>query len=207
MKILKIECAAFFAFIICITVSTYNLNRSCDGIRQGVLRLHVIAASDSDYDQQIKLMLRDEMLKKGKEIFSGSETKKQAEEKINNGISVLQKTAESFLKSKNYPYDVSVGIENCYFPTRKYDSFVLPAGYYDALRVVIGEGKGQNWWCVMFPALCLPAAKDCKNDFDGILTSEQISIISEEKYEIRLWLVEKWQEIRRKIVSENKNNN
>lgn len=195
MKILKIELAAIISFIICITLSTYKLDSECDGIRENVLRLHVIAASDSSYDQQIKLELRDSLLLKGKEIFSGSKTKKEAEEKISDGISLMQKEADRFLKIKGYPHKATVSLGKSFFPTRVYDSFMLPAGYYDALKVTIGSGEGQNWWCVMFPALCLPAAEKKADDFDGILTEKQQEIITEEKYEIRLWLVEKWQEL------------
>ncbi len=196
MKILKIELAALFAFIICIILSTYNLDRRCDGVREGILRLHIIAASDSASDQQIKLLLRDEMLEKGKEIFSQSTSKKEAESKIGLGINELQRRAEDFLESIDCPDTVSVSLEKGFFPTRKYENFTLPAGYYDALRVVIGKGEGKNWWCVMFPALCLPAAKSKNPDFDGILTEAEQKIITDERYEVRLWLVEKWQEVK-----------
>ncbi len=197
MKLLKIECAALFAFIICVAMSTYNLDRDCDGIRNGILRLHVIAASDSSKDQRMKLLVRDELLKKGAEIFSVSTTKKDAENKISSSIKELEKTAQDFLKSENYPYDAEVRLGKSFFPTRKYDGFTLPAGYYDALKVVIGKGEGQNWWCIMFPALCLPAAEGTEAYFDGILTEKEQSIITKEKYEVRLWLVEKWQEIKK----------
>lgn len=196
MKLLKIELAALCAFIICIFLSTYNLDRSCDGIRDGILRLHVVAASDSQEDQQIKLELRDELLKKGAEIFSKSTTKQDAESKITSSINVLEETAKSFLQSKDYPDEVTVNLTKSFFPTRKYDCFTLPAGNYDALKVVIGNGEGKNWWCIMFPALCLPAAEGNETAFDGILTENQQNIITDEKYEVRLWLVEKWQEIK-----------
>ena len=195
MKFLKIELAALIAFVICIALSTYKLDSECDGIRENVLRLHVIAASDSSYDQQIKLELRDSLLSKGKEIFSGSETKKEAEKKISDGISLMQNEADRFLKSKGYPHKANVSLGKSFFPTRVYDGFILPAGNYDALKVTIGSGEGQNWWCVMFPALCLPAAQKNEIDFDGILTEKQQQIITEEKYEVRLWFVEKWQEL------------
>ncbi|MBE6786267.1 MAG: stage II sporulation protein R [Ruminococcaceae bacterium] len=195
MKFLKIELAALIAFIICITLSTYKLDDECDGIREGLLRLHVIAASDSEYDQQIKLELRDLLLLKGKDIFSDSATKAEAAKKLSEGISLIQTEADRFLESKSYPYRATVSLGKSYFPTRVYDSFTLPAGTYDALKVTIGSGEGRNWWCVMFPALCLPAAEKGKASFDGILTKKQQEIVTGEKYEIRLWLVEKWQEL------------
>ena len=203
MKFVKIELAALIAFIICVTVSTYKLDSECEGIRENILRLHVIAASDSDADQKIKLQLRDELLVKGKEIFSESATKAEAEEKLSDGISLIQKEANDFLRKEGYPHKASVSLEKSYFPTRHYESFTLPAGFYDALKVTIGSGEGQNWWCVMFPALCLPAAEKGKADFDGILTGKQQQIITEDKYEVRLWLVEKWQEMKDYFIYNN----
>lgn len=196
MKLLKIECAALAAFIICIFASTYNLDRNCEDIRNNILRLHVIAASDSEEDQKLKLELRDELLYKGSKIFSHSRTKDEAQEKIRNKLADVEKTACDFLESRGCKHTATVTLEKCFFPTRRYDTFTLPAGYYDALRVVIGEGKGKNWWCIMFPALCLPAAEKGDASFDGILTEESKRIISENRYELRLWLVEKWQEIK-----------
>ena len=196
MKLLKTELAALIAFIICISLSTYKLDGECDRIRESILRLHVIAASDSEADQKIKLQLRDELLIKGEEIFSLSATKKEAEQKLSDGLSLMQQAADEFLKKEGYPLKAEVHLEKSYFPTRRYDSFTLPAGFYDALKVTIGSGEGQNWWCVMFPALCLPAAEKSTDGFDGILTDRELEIITDEKYEVRLWLVEKWQQMK-----------
>lgn len=203
MKMIKIEIACLVAFIICVFMSSYNLDRECEGIRQGILRLHVVAASDSEKDQQVKLQLRDELLLKGKEIFSDSTTKQEAEEKLEKGMSLMQKEADTFLKKIGYSHKAEVSLGKSYFPTRKYENFTLPAGYYDALKVVIGEGKGQNWWCVMFPALCLPAAQRDENAFDGVLTEKQQKIVSGERYEVRLWIVEKWQELSKNFIYNN----
>lgn len=203
MKFLKIELAALFALIICVFISTYSLDKECEGIRSDVLRLHVIAASDSREDQEIKLQLRDRLLSRGSEIFSGSKTKAQAEEKIRKGIPLLEKEAASFLKERGYNMNISISLAKSYFPTRKYEGFTLPAGYYDALRVVIGEGEGKNWWCIMFPALCLPAAKGKGADLDAVFTDREKTLITEEKYEVRLWLVEKWQELNNYFISNN----
>lgn len=203
MKLLKFEAAAVSAFIICLVFSCYKLDCECDKIRDGFLRLHVIAASDSEYDQKIKLELRDELLSQGGELFEESKTKKEAEEKIRKGLDELEEKANTFLKSCNYPYKASLSLEKSYFPTREYETFTLPAGRYNALKVTIGEGKGQNWWCVMFPALCLPAAEKNTDVLEEILTDRQQKIISGEKYEIRLWLVEKWQEVSDKFFYNN----
>lgn len=196
MKLLRIEGAALVALIICIFVSTYNLDKSCENIRENVLRLHIIAASDEKEDQEIKLSLRDELLSCGKEIFSLSKSKSEAEAKIRRELELVEKTACDFLEKTGCGDKAEVRLEKCFFPTRRYDGYTLPAGYYDALKVVIGEGKGQNWWCVMFPSLCLPAAREKDDVFDGILSNAHKQIITEEKYELRLWFVEKWQEIK-----------
>ncbi|MBQ7862697.1 MAG: stage II sporulation protein R [Clostridia bacterium] len=194
MKTVKIEIAALIAFILCVFISAYNLDRECDGIRESILRLHVIAASDSDYDQKVKLQLRDRLLLKGSEIFSESKTKQEAEIKLEKGLEILTEEANAYLESISYPYKATVTLGKARFPTRRYEGYTLPAGIYDALKVTVGKGEGQNWWCVMFPALCLPAAKK-DISFEGILTEKEQKFITEEKFEIRFWLIEKWQEI------------
>lgn len=203
MKTVKIEIAALIAFILCVFISAYNLDRECDGIRESILRLHVIAASDSDYDQNVKLQLRDRLLLKGSEIFSESKTKQEAEIKLEKGLEILTDEANTYLESIGYPHRATVYLGKSYFPTKHYGYYTLPAGTYDALKVTVGNGEGQNWWCVMFPALCLPAAKKDKDLFDGILTKEEQRFITEENFEIRFWLVEKWQEIENKFMYNN----
>lgn len=202
MKTVKIELAAVLAFILCVFISAYNLDRDCDGIRENILRLHVIAASDSEYDQRVKLQLRDRLLLKGSEIFKESESKQEAEQKLGKNLDLLTKEANTYLEDIGYPYRATVTLGKSRFPTRRYEDYTLPAGVYDALKVTIGNGEGQNWWCVMFPALCLPAAKK-DIGFDGILTEKEQEFITEEKYEIRFWLVEKWQELEKNFIYNN----
>lgn len=202
MKTVKIELAAVLAFILCVFISAYNLDRDCDGIRENILRLHVIAASDSEYDQRVKLQLRDVLLLKGSEIFKESESKQEAEQKLGKNLDLLTKEANTYLEDIGYPYRATVTLGKSRFPTRRYEDYTLPAGVYDALKVTIGGGEGENWWCVMFPALCLPAAKK-DIGFDGILTEKEQEFITEEKYEIRFWLVEKWQELEKNFIYNN----
>lgn len=203
MKTVKFEIAAIVAFIICVFLSAYNLDRECDGIRQNILRLHVIAASDSEYDQSVKLQLRDVLLLKGSEFFSESKTKQEAEEKILSSVDTLTREANAYLESIGYPYKATVSLGKSRFPTRQYEAYTLPAGVYDALKVTIGNGEGRNWWCVMFPALCLPAAKKDTDCFEGILTEKEQRFITGEKFEIRFWIVEKWQELEYSIIYNN----
>ncbi len=203
MKKIRTELAFTVAFILCVFISAYNLDRECDGIRESILRLHVIAASDSEYDQRVKLQLRDRLLLKGSELFSTSESKREAEDKLENSLELLTKEANAYLKGIGYPYKATVTLGKSRFPTKKYEGYTLPAGVYDALKVTIGGGEGENWWCVMFPALCLPAAKKDTDCFDGILTEKEQRFITEEKFEVRFWLVEKWQELEKNFIYNN----
>lgn len=195
MKYAKVHLAFIIAFFICILLSTVSLDKKSENIRQEVLRLHVIAASDSEQDQKLKLQLRDELLIKGKEAFEDSKNKQQAEEKIKKALPYLKQTAQSFVNEKGYDYKVDVRLEKSFFPTKSYGSFTLPAGNYNALRVIIDKGEGQNWWCVMFPPLCLPAAEKDSVKLSDVLTDGEMEIVTDRKYEVRLWLVEKWQEL------------
>ncbi|MGN0448552.1 MAG: stage II sporulation protein R [Acutalibacteraceae bacterium] len=195
MKYAKVHLAFIMAFFICILLSTVSLDKKSENIRQEVLRLHVIAASDSEQDQKLKLQLRDELLIKGKEAFADSKNKQQAEEKIKKALPYLKQTAQSFVNEKGYDYKVDVRLEKSFFPTKSYGGFTLPAGNYNALRVIIDKGEGQNWWCVMFPPLCLPAAEKDSVKLSDVLTDGEMEIVTDRKYEVRLWLVEKWQEL------------
>lgn len=200
MKLKAIEISALIALIFTV-ISTLSFEKGCEGIREKVLRLHVIAASDSLADQSIKYAVRDELLRDGESIFKGSETVIQAEERIESSLPFLQQSAESTLRRLGCDYPVSVVLGRAYFPTRQYDSVTLPAGYYNAVRVIIGEGKGKNWWCVMFPPLCLPAAAKDSPDLDDILSEREAEIASGgEKYEIRFWFVEKYYELKEKFI-------
>lgn len=200
MKLKAIEISALIALIFAVA-STVSFENSCEGIREKVLRLHVIAASDSPADQSIKYAVRDELLRDGESIFKGSETVVQAEEKIESSLPFLQKAAESTLKSLGCDDSVSVVLGRTYFPTRQYESITLPAGYYNAVRVIIGEGKGKNWWCVMFPPMCLPAAAKDSPDLKELLSEKENSIVTGgEKYELKFWFVEKYYELKEKFI-------
>lgn len=200
MKLKAIEISALIALIFSVA-SALSFESSCEGIREKVLRLHVIAASDSVTDQSIKYAVRDELLRDGESLFRGSETVIQAEEKIGSSLSVLQSSAEATLRRLGCDYPVTVTLGRAYFPTREYESITLPAGYYNAVRVIIGEGKGKNWWCVMFPPLCLPAAVKDSPELSELLSEKEEHIVSGgEKYEIRFWFVEKYYELKEKFI-------
>lgn len=203
MKLKAIDISVFAALIICI-IATVSFENSCKGIRKEILRLHVIANSDEDYDQELKLKVRDAVLLSGKAIFSGSEDIISAEGKIAEKTYLLKAAAEETIENLGYDYDVKIELARSYFPTRIYDELTLPAGYYKAVRIVIGEGKGKNWWCIMFPPLCLPAATDNKEVISEYLNDEEMAVVSANpKYEVRFWLVEKYYDIKNRFFVEN----
>lgn len=200
MKLKAIEISALIALIFTV-ISALSFESSCEGIREKVLRLHIIAASDSVTDQSIKYAVRDELLRDGESIFSGSETVIQAEEKIGDSLDFLRESAQSALRRLGCDYPVTVTLGRAYFPTREYESITLPAGYYKAVKVIIGEGKGKNWWCVMFPPMCLPAAVKDSPDLSALLSDKENEIITGgQKYEIKFWFVEKYYEMKEKFI-------
>ena len=202
MKLKAIDISVFAALIICI-VATVSFENNCKGIREEVLRLHVIANSDEDYDQELKLKVRDAVLLSGEAIFSGSEDIISAEGKIAEKTYVLKAAAEETIENLGYNYSVKIELARSYFPTRIYDELTLPAGYYKAVRIVIGEGKGKNWWCIMFPPLCLPAATDNKEVISEYLNEKEMAVVSANpKYEVRFWLVEKYYDIKNRFFVE-----
>ncbi len=200
MKLKAIEISALAAFIFCL-VATLSFDSACDGIREKVLRLHVIANSDSPEDQSLKYQVRDAVLRDGRDAFSGSETAEGAGEKIRENLSLIRQAAAETVERNGYDYAVRIEIARTYFPTREYDGATLPAGYYNAVRVIIGEGKGKNWWCVMFPPLCLPAATESEAGMEDVLDEKELDIVySENRYKIKLWIVEKYYELKENFV-------
>ncbi len=200
MKLKAIEISALIAFIFAV-LSAVSFESDCEGIRGKVLRLHVIAASDSATDQSLKYAVRDSLLSDGESIFRGSETLVQAQEKINESIPFLKLCAERTLRSLGCDYPVTVTVGRTYFPTREYGEITLPAGYYNAVRVIIDEGKGKNWWCVMFPPMCLPAATEDNVNLDDLLSRKEEAIVrGGQKYELKFWFVEKYYELKKKFI-------
>lgn len=156
-------------------------------LSDAVFRLHVIANSDTDADQALKLKVRDSLLAYMNEICSNCSTKDEAISLANQHKDEFQKIAEQTITNNGYNYSVKINIGNFYFPTKNYGDISLPAGMYDALRVEIGEAKGQNWWCVMFPSLCFVDISsgvvddEAKENLEQNLEEESYSVISDTK--------------------------
>ena len=156
-----------------------------NNLSTAVFRLHVLANSNSEEDQNLKLKVRDSLLNYMNGLCSNCSTKQEAISIANEHKDDFQKIAEQTIKENGYDYTAKINIDNFYFPTKNYGDISLPAGFYDALRVEIGEAKGKNWWCVMFPSLCFIDVSsgivddEAKENLEENLEEESYSIISD----------------------------
>ncbi len=189
-KLKRIEISLLMAFVLTAAISMTSFAANCNGIEHSVLRMHVIANSDSKEDQELKLKVRDAVLKEGSDVFGGSSNVTDAEEKIAKSQDKLLKVAKEVVKEEGYDYNVKIEIGQEYFNTRTYDNITLPAGQYRAVRIIIGDGAGKNWWCVMFPPLCLPGATE-ESEIDAVLTDGESKVVkSDPEIDARFKIVE-----------------
>ena len=173
-------------------------------IASKVIRFHVLANSDSLEDQNLKLSVRDAILQELGAELQQCATKEETEIFLKNSFDRIQKTALAEIKKQGYEYDIKVSLEKTIFPLKTYGEFSFPAGMYDALRVEIGTGKGQNWWCVMYPPMCYVDAAwsevtwESKVRLKGALTEEEFSIVNANQEglqpKVSFKIVEWWQE-------------
>lgn len=199
-KTLKIFVPLFLVFVFMFSYIAPFIETS-ENISDQVFRLHILANSDSAEDQQLKLKVRDEILKKGKTVFASSNSLKETIELCKNNIALFQQTAEQCLKNNGSDYEVKVYVDKEYFNTREYDEITLPSGIYNALKIEIGQGKGHNWWCVMFPAICLSSVTD--DELNKYLSEDEQKLVnSDSKYEVRFKIVEIYEKVKSKIISE-----
>lgn len=192
LKKIKPLLILIFLFLLYILISAQSYASAVsEDLSQAVFRLHVIANSDSDEDQSLKLKVRDNLLNYMNSISSNCSTKKEAMDLAQANIEVFQQIAQNTIFEFGYNYPVTIQLGNFYFPTKYYGDISLPSGFYDAIKVEIGEAKGKNWWCVMFPALCFIDINsgivddDAKESLEKNLETESYSIISKESPELK----------------------
>lgn len=168
-----------------------------------VIRLHIIANSDSAEDQALKLQVRDRILQEAENLLVTDGGLEQARASVEDHLSKLATAAEETIQAAGYDYPVQASLEETWFPTKQYTDFAFPAGNYTALRIVIGEGGGQNWWCVVFPPLCMGSVTETVSQTaeEGGLTDEEVSLITGESegYVIKFKAIELWEELSRKL--------
>ena len=180
-KLKRWELALLFG-VLCILAAGSWLGEEQQELADSVIRFHVIANSDSREDQALKLAVRDRVLEQAKAVYPENATLPQARAALEGALDQLAQAGQAVVEEQGYDYQLTARMEQCWFPTKEYDGFALPAGEYTALRVVIGEGQGQNWWCVAFPPLCLGAAGETVDTAAqaGYFTPEQVSLVTEE---------------------------
>ncbi len=161
-----------------------------------VVRLHVLASSDSEADQALKYTVRDAVLAEAEALLDGVSSRREAEEALAGAVGDLAGCARDAVVRAGCRYPVTVRLETAYYPTRRYEDFSLPAGYYRSLRVEIGAAEGRNWWCVVFPPLCTAGVVETEA-VSLPLEEEQISLITGggTEYELRFQCAEWWGEL------------
>lgn len=147
-------------FVLTVIFSFLPFQTVCETLTQDVLRLHILANSDTNEDQELKLLVRDEITKECKELFSKAQSLEEAKEITLENLEALNKIATTVIKEQGKDYTVSVQLCEEYFNTRYYGSVTMPAGKYTALQIKIGKAKGENWWCVLYPSLCVGTSTD-----------------------------------------------
>lgn len=175
--------------------------KTFDDISNKVLRLHILANSDSKQDQELKLKVRDRILEKTSCIFNNITSKEELLQKAEENKELICETAISVLRENNCYDDVTVEIGKSDFPTKKYEDIVLPKGEYNAIRVLIGKHQGKNWWCVAFPSLCFSDSikNDNKEKMGEILKEDEMELVSADhlpKAQVKFFIIELIEEIK-----------
>lgn len=193
MKKIKYFCilSILLFSLVFITISSYAISVSTD-LSNNFFRLHILANSDSEEDQALKLKVRDNIIEYMETLTYDGLSKEEVVTLTQNHLDDFKKIAEETIKKEGFDYKASLKIDNFYFPTKVYGNISLPAGYYDGLKIEIGEAKGQNWWCSLFPPLCFvdissgvideEAEKNLKNN----LSEEDFAIITSDSETVKL---------------------
>lgn len=176
MKWKLLEKSLCLALVLTVLMSFTGFAAGCEDIPNRVLRLHVLANSDSAEDQALKLKVRDRVLAESAAVLGSASSRAEAEERAARALPRLREAAADEVKRQGYDYPVGVELTNMYFTTRQYGDVTLPAGSYDALRVTVGSGRGHNWWCVIFPPMCLPAA-EAPEELQDVLNRNEMEIV------------------------------
>lgn len=188
-----------FSFLFILVLDSFStFSAQCADIRENVLRLHILANSDSAVDQENKLRVRDRILQETDSLFYLSDSLEAAEAKARESLPRIEEIARDELRKLGSDDDVHAELTHMFFDTRVYENFTMPAGYYDAVRVTIGEAQGHNWWCVLYPALCVPAAsEDSEAALARTLTEGEREIVeSKPEYEVRFYAVELFEKVK-----------
>ena len=195
MKLKRWEIALMIGLAVSLALGLHA-EASARRLASGLVRLHVVADGDGPEQQAIKLAVRDAVLEAVWPVLDGAESRGEAERRLRALLPDAEAAAREVLLHAGQELPVAVSLEIESFPTREYDTFALPAGEYLSLRVTLGSGQGQNWWCVVFPPLCAAASVEA---LDEALSSDDRRLITRDgtEYVVRFKLVELWEQIKR----------
>ena len=193
----EIKWAVALGLVVTILLSFANFEASCEELRENVFRLHVIANSDSDFDQALKLKIRDAVIAETGDIYDKCQNVEEAKKAAIQNKEKIYGVIQNVLSEENVNYKVQIEIGTAFFDTRHYDTFTLPAGEYQALNIKIGNAQGKNWWCVMYPSLCIASSGAKITD----VASEQSAKIANnpQKYVMRFKVVEVYEKIKKHL--------
>lgn len=198
-RLLPLELALLLALAATAVWGAWSLGRQKD-LSGRLIRLHVIANSDDAADQELKLQVRDRVLQEAEAVLAGAGSREEAERALTAALPRLEDAAAREIAAQGAVFGVTASLERTAFPTRDYGTFALPAGEYTALRIVIGEGRGRNWWCVVFPPLCTAAATDLEETAVSFgLEQDDVELMDAEEpaYVLRFRSLELWDMLRR----------
>ncbi len=170
-----------------------------EALADRMVRLHVLANSDSEEDQALKLQVRDSIIGYAEDILRSSHDREDAANRLEQALPELESLAADTIAQNGYDYAVTAELTDTTFPTREYEDFTLPAGDYLALRVVIGAGEGHNWWCVVFPPLCAQSTEDLSQTAMAAgLSDDDVGLITEEDqgYVLKFKSIELWERLK-----------
>ena len=197
----RIECALAIGVAATLVWGMLSLGTQAQ-LAEKVVRLHVIANSDTEADQALKLQVRDRVADRAEAVLRGAADRQDAMDALAEALPELEALAAEEISAEGYDYAVTAALEKTNFPTKTYDGFALPAGEYMALRVVIGAGEGRNWWCVVFPPLCTAAAADMpQTAMAAGLDAEDVALIREDGagYTLKFKSIELWEALRERF--------
>lgn len=175
--------------------SMVGFSSACDEMYDNIIRIRILANSDSESDQELKIKVRDAVLEKSKSMFGEVNTYEDALAVTDKNLEVLREVAQKTVCEEGYSYPVRIDLKEEFFDTREYDNFTLPAGKYKTAVFTLGEGKGKNWWCVIFPQVCVGA---CSGRLEDTLSTETANkAYNSKKYTVRFQTVEIFENIKK----------
>ncbi len=180
-------------FLVAVTLSMLPFQNTCVALQEDVFRLHILANSDSKEDQELKIRVRNEIIKEISPLFVNVKTKQEAMKITNDNLSLIRTIAKNTIADYGYDYDVEAIVKNEFFDTRYYDDFTMPAGFYDSLTITIGDAQGKNWWCVMYPSLCVGASSKINMKED--LSDEEYKVITSSDVTYKFKIVEYYEKV------------